>query len=50
MTSPEGKRFVKVEYKLVIEHKAANFGFSAEMNGMKLGTVTPDYHLFEGLM
>jgi hypothetical protein len=44
MTSPEGKPFVKVEYKLVLEHKPANFEFSAEINGVKLGTVTPDYH------
>jgi hypothetical protein len=44
MTSPDGKPFVKIEYKLVLQTIAANHEFYAEINGMKVGTVTPDYH------
>lgn len=41
--SPEGTLYISIGYKLVIETRAANMEFSAEINGQKLGTVTPTY-------
>lgn len=41
--SPDGVPYISIGYKLVIETKAANMEFSAEINGQKLGTVTPTY-------
>jgi len=44
--SPDGLPYLSIAYKLVIEHKNANMEFFAEVNGKKLGVVTPDYTKF----
>ncbi|KAH7304629.1 putative heat shock 70 kDa protein 12A [Rhexocercosporidium sp. MPI-PUGE-AT-0058] len=40
---PGGQRYVSVSYKLSIENKEANPTFYAEINGLKVGSVTPNY-------
>lgn len=40
---PGGLRYVSVSYKLIIETKEADMKFFAEINGERVGTVTPHY-------